>query len=72
MWSGSTRKESAQESAMIEAGATDGDCDLRRFTIRCTRRGLTRDREPVIQREWLIRLRNIDTSVRSCHKHLRR
>ena len=76
MWSGSTRKESAQEPAMIEAGATHSDCNLWRFTIsftiRCTRRGLTRDREPVIQREWLIRLRNIDTSVRSCRKHLRR
>ena len=57
---------------MIEAGATHSDCDLWRFTIRCTRRGLTRDREPVIQREWLIRLRNIDTSVRSCRKHLHR
>jgi hypothetical protein len=72
MWSCATRKESAQEPAMIEAGATHSDRDLWRFTIRCTRRGLTRDREPVIQREWLIRLRNIDASVRSCRKYLRR
>ncbi len=57
---------------MIEACATHSDRDLWRFTIRCTRRGFTRNREPVIQREWLIRLRKIDTGVRSCRKHLRR
>ena len=72
MWSGSTRKESAQEPAMIEAGATHSDRDLWRFTIRCTRRSLTRDREPVIKREWLIRVGDVDSSVRSCRKHLRR
>jgi hypothetical protein len=72
MWSRATRKESAQESAMIEAGATHSDCDLWRFTPSRTSRGFARDREPVIQREWLIRLGNIDTSVRSCRKHLRR
>jgi len=72
MWSRATRKEPAQEAAMIEAGATHSDCDLWRFTVRCTRRGLTRDREPVIQREWLIRLRHINSGVGSRCKHLRR
>jgi hypothetical protein len=72
MWSGATRKESAQKSAMIEAGSTHSDCDLWRFTIRCTRRGLTRDREPVIQGKWLIRLRHIDSGVGSRCKHLGR
>jgi hypothetical protein len=72
MWSRATGQEAAQESTMIEAGATHSDRDLWRFTIGCTRHGLTRDREPVIQREWLIRLGNIDTSVRSCRKDLRR
>jgi hypothetical protein len=57
---------------MIEACPTHSDRDLWRFTVRCTRRGLTRDREPVIQREWLIRLRNIDSGVGSRCKHLRR
>jgi hypothetical protein len=54
MRSRATGQEAAQESTMIEAGATHSD------------------REPVIQREWLIRLGNIDTSVRSCRKDLRR
>jgi hypothetical protein len=72
MWSGSPRKESAQEPAMIEASTTHSDGDVWRLTIRCARRGLTRDREPVIKRKWLIRFRNIDTSMRSCRKHLRR
>ena len=57
---------------MIEAGTTHSDRDLWRFATSCAGRRLTRDREPVIQREWLIRLGNIDSSVRSCRKHLRR
>jgi hypothetical protein len=72
MWSRATGQEAAQESTMIEAGATHSDCDLRRFATSRAGRRLTRDREPVIQREWLIRLGNIDTSVRSCRKDLRR
>ena len=72
MWARTTSQEAAQETAMIEACATHSNRDLWRFTIRCTRRGLTRDREPVIKREWLICLRNVDSSVWSCRTHLRR
>jgi hypothetical protein len=72
MWSRATGKESAQESAMIEASATHSDRDLWRFTTSRTHRGFARDLKPVIKREWLIRLRNIDTGVRSCRKHPRR
>jgi hypothetical protein len=72
MRSRATGQEAAQESTMIEAGATHSDRDLWRFATSCAGRRPTRDREPVIQREWLIRLGNIDTSVRSCRKDLRR
>lgn len=72
MWSRATRQEATQKSTMIEASTTHSDGDVWRFTLRCARRGLTRDREPVVKRKWLIRFRNIDTSMRSCRKHLRR
>ena len=56
---------------MVEAGATHSDRDPCPLTSNA-RRSLTCDREPVVKREWLIRLRDINTSVRSCRKHLRR
>ena len=72
MWSRAAGQEAAQESAMIQTGAAHSNCDLWRFTNRRTRWGITRDGEPVIEREWLIRLRHIDSGVGSRCKHLRR
>jgi hypothetical protein len=72
MWSRATNQEAAQEPAMIEAGATHHNGNLGRFATRCARRRLTRDRQPVIQRKGLVRLRDINTSVRSRCKDARR
>jgi hypothetical protein len=72
MWSRATGQEATQESTMIEAGATHSDRDLWRFATSCAGRRLTRDREPVIQGKWLVRLRHIDSGVGSRCKHLGR
>jgi hypothetical protein len=75
LWVMGTRpahQEATQESAVIEASAAHHNCDLGRFATRCAHRRLSRDREPVIQREGLIRLRDINASVGSLCKNARR
>jgi hypothetical protein len=71
MWTRPAHQEATQEPAVIEASAAHHNCDLGRFATRCAHRRLSRDREPVIQREGLIRLRDINASVGSLCKNAR-
>lgn len=65
-------QETAEESAVIQAGAAHHDGDLRPLAKwrACRRRSC--DREPVVQREWLVRLCDIDPGMGSGCKEVGR